>query len=96
MGVSALREREVLAREGLFLVNLFLDKNTGRLVEEPEVLTRGFPFSEDKIADARRRIAEAVTRGNGNLQDDIQQMIKSYLYNETKRRPTVFVTLSRS
>jgi ribonuclease J len=96
VGVNALREREALAREGLFLVNLFLDKNTGRLIEEPEVLTRGFPFSEDQIADARRRIAEAVTRGNGNLQDDIQQMIKSYLFNETKRRPTVFVTLSRS
>ncbi len=96
VGVNARREREALAREGLFLVNLFLDKNTGRLVEEPEVLTRGFPYSEDQICDARRRIAEAVTRGNGNLQDDIQQMIKSYLYNETKRRPTVFVTLSRS
>jgi ribonuclease J len=96
VGVNALREREALAREGLFLVNLFLDKNTGRLIEEPEVLTRGFPLSEDKIADARRRIAEAVTRGNGNLQDDIQQMIKSYLFNETKRRPTVFVTLSHA
>jgi ribonuclease J len=93
---GALREREALAREGLFLVNLFLDKNTGRLIEEPEVLTRGFPYSEEQICDARRRIAEAVTRGNGNLQNDIQQMIKSYLYNETKRRPTVFVTLSRS
>lgn len=96
VGLNALREREALAREGLFLVNLILDKNTGRLIEEPEVLTRGFPYSEDQICDARRRIAEAVTRGNGNLQDDIQQMIKSYLYNETKRRPTVFVTLSRS
>jgi ribonuclease J len=96
VGPNALREREALAREGLFLVNLFLDKNTGRLVEEPEVLTRGFPYSEDQICDARRRIAEAVTRGNGNLQDDIQQMIKSYIYNETRRRPTVLVTLSRS
>jgi ribonuclease J len=96
VGLNALREREALAREGLFLVNLFLDKNTGRLIEEPEVLTRGFPYSEEQVYDARRRIAEAVTRGNGNLQDDIQQMIKSYLYNETKRRPTVFVTLSRS
>jgi ribonuclease J len=96
VGPNALREREALAREGLFLVNLFLDKNTGRLVEEPEVLTRGFPYSEDQICDARRRIADAVTKGNGNLQDDIQQMIKSYLYNETRRRPTVLVTLSRS
>jgi ribonuclease J len=96
VGPNALREREALARDGLFLVNLFLDKDTGRLIEEPEVLTRGFPYSEDQVGDARRRIAEAVTRGNGNLQDDIQQMIKSYLYNETKRRPTVFVTLSRS
>lgn len=99
VGISVMREREALAREGIVVVNLQLDKETGRLREEPEVLTRGFIHPEDSeilLADARRRIVEAVSRGNGNLQEDLQQMLKSFLYNETKRRPTVFVTLSRS
>jgi ribonuclease J len=95
---STLREREKLARDGIVVVNLLLDKNTGRLREDPEVLTRGFVYKEDAealISEARRRIAEAVSRGNGNLQEDLQQMLRTFLYNETRRRPTVFVTMSR-
>lgn len=99
VGPSVVREREALAREGIVLVNLMLDKQTGRLRNEPEVLTRGFVYKEDAEAlmkETRKRIAEAVARGNGNLQDDLQQMLKTFLYNETKRRPTIFVTMSRS
>jgi ribonuclease J len=99
VGPSVMRERESLAREGIVLVNLLLDKKTGRLREEPEVITRGFVYKEDAAAllkETRRRIAEAVARGNGNLQADLEQMLKAFLYNETKRRPTIFVTMSRS
>ncbi len=96
---STMRERENLAREGIFLVNLLLDKETGRLRDEPEVLTRGFVYEQDAdllLKEARRRIAETVSRANGNLQDDLQQMLRTFLYNETRRRPTIFVTMSRS
>jgi ribonuclease J len=94
-----MREREALAREGIFLVNLLLDKKTGRLRDEPEVLTRGFVYEQDAellLKEARKRIAETVNRANGNLQDDLQQMLRTFLYNETRRRPTIFVTMSRS
>jgi ribonuclease J len=47
------------------------------------------------LALARNRIAETINRGNGNLQDDIEQTIKAFFYNETKRRPMVFVTINR-
>jgi ribonuclease J len=96
---SVMREREALARDGIVLVNLLIDKKTGRLREEPEVLTRGFVYKEDAqalLAEARRRISDSVSRGNGNLQDDLQQMLQTFLYNETRRRPTIFVTMSRS
>jgi ribonuclease J len=96
---SNLREREAMAKDGVFVVNLLLDKSTGRLLEEPEVLTRGFALEEscDRLmTDARKRIADAVSRGNGNLQQDVQEMLKTFLFNETHRRPTVFVTLSKT
>jgi ribonuclease J len=96
---SVVREREILARDGIVLVNLLLDKQTGRLRDEPEVLTRGFVHTQDAdklLGKARDKISEAVSRGNGNVQDDLQQMLKTFLYNETKRRPTIFITLSRS
>jgi ribonuclease J len=96
---SVVREREILARDGIVLVNLLLDKQTGRLRDKPEVLTRGFVHTQDAdklLGKARDKISEAVSRGNGNVQDDLQQMLKTFLYNETKRRPTIFITLSRS
>ena len=40
-------------------------------------------------------IREAVRNGNGNLQKDLQQAMKSFLFNRTRRRPMIFVTLSR-
>jgi mRNA degradation ribonuclease J1/J2 len=33
---------------------------------------------------------------NGELQGDLEQAIKSFLFNKTRRRPMVFVTMSRS
>jgi ribonuclease J len=96
---SVVREREALAREGIVMVNLVLDKDSGRLKAEPEILTRGFVYKEDAEAllkEARRRIAEAIIRGNGNLQEDLQQMLRTFLYNETRRRPTILVTMSKS
>jgi ribonuclease J len=99
VGPSVMREREALARDGIVLVNLLVDKQSGRLLDEPEVLTRGFVHTQDAnklLAEARQKISELASRANGNLEDDLQQMLKSFLYNETKRRPTIFVTLSRS
>jgi ribonuclease J len=98
VGPSVVREREALARDGVVVISLILDKNTNRLREDPEIITRGFVYkhsAEDLLSVARRRITEAVARGNGNLVNDIEQTLKAFFYNETKRRPMVFVTLNR-
>jgi len=39
---GVMREREKLARSGIFLIDLNVDKYSGRLLGEPEILTRGF------------------------------------------------------
>ncbi len=98
IGPSVVREREQLARDGIFLIDLLLDKQTGHLREEPEIITRGFVYKHDAndlIAAARKHIARTVQHANGNVQKDVEQTIKSFLYNETGRRPMVFVTISR-
>ena len=98
VGPSVVREREALARDGIVVISLMVEKNSGRLIEEPEIITRGFVYkrdAEDLIAVARNRITETINRGNGNIQDDIEQSIKAFFYNETKRRPMVFVTINR-
>jgi ribonuclease J len=98
VGPSVVREREALARDGIVVISLVLEKNSGRLIEDPEIITRGFVYkrdAKDLLALARNRITDTIKRGNGNVQDDIEQTIKAFFYNETKRRPMVFVTINR-
>lgn len=95
---SVMREREALSRDGIVLVTLIMEQRTGRLMQEPEVITRGFipaGASSDIIASARQRISETLKNSTGDLRSEIEQAVKSFLYNETKRRPMVFVTISR-
>jgi ribonuclease J len=98
VGPSVVRERIALAREGIVVINLIQDKDTGNLREEPEIFSHGFVYKHDAgdiLTLARHRIIEAASRGNGNLQKDIEQVVRSFLYKKTKRRPLVFVTVSR-
>jgi ribonuclease J len=96
IGPSVVRERELLARDGFVLVNLNINQKTYRLTEEPEIITRGFVYTRDAhdlIDNMQKLIKETLQDANGNLQDDLQQALKSYIYNETKRRPMIFVTI---
>jgi ribonuclease J len=96
IGPSVVREREMLARDGFVLINLNMDQKTYRLNDEPEIITRGFVYTRDArnlIDSMQKLIKETVQDANGNLQNDLQQALKSYIYNETKRRPMIFVTM---
>ena len=98
IGPSVVREREALARDGIVLVNLSIDRNTSQLREEPEIITRGFIIIRDAdvlIAGMSKLIRETVRRGNGGLKEDLRNTLMSYIYNETKRRPMIFITTSR-
>ncbi len=98
IGPDVVREREALARDGIVLVNLTLDCSSGGLSEEPEIITRGFIVTRDAdelLAGMVKLACEAVKRGNGNLREDLRHALSSYIYNETKRRPMIFITTSR-
>ena len=97
VSMKVVREREALARDGFVLVNLTVDRLTGRLLDEPEIITRGFVYTQeaqDLLAAIRKRVTKTVKSSSGNLQRDVQQMLRSYLYNETRRRPQIFVSVS--
>ena len=96
---GVMREREKLSRSGIFLVDLNVDKYSGRLLGEPEILTRGFLSPDDAnelLPEVRKRIMDIVNGGGMDAEKDIAGAVKSFLYNETKRRPMVFVTLSKT
>ena len=97
IGPSVMREREALARDGFIFVNLRLDSSSGRLLREPEIITRGFVYlrdSEQLLAETRRHIEKVVTQSNGNLQENMEQILRTFFYDSTKRRPMIFVVVN--
>jgi ribonuclease J len=98
IGPSVVREREALSRDGFILVNLLLERNTLKLRAEPEIITRGFIYTrdgDDILEATRSMVKEYVQRGGEEMQTNLEKSIKSFLYNQTKRRPMIFVTLHK-
>ena len=96
---SIMREREKLARNGIFLIDISVDKLNGKLLHEPEIITRGFVSQEDAgelLPEVRKHIMNVVNDGGWDSEKDIANTVRSYLYEYTKRRPMVLVTLSKS
>ncbi len=96
---GVMREREQLARAGILLIDLNVDKYSGRLLQDPEIITRGFLSPEDAgqlIPEVRQRVMDIVNHNGLDSEKDIASAVKSYLHEQTGRKPMVFVTLSKS
>jgi ribonuclease J len=98
VGDIVLRDRRALATDGMFLVVVTVDKQTGALIGAPEIVTRGFVAGPDDpiIGRAAHYAAEAInnpgdhTTEVGLLKAQIKDSLTRYLYEQTKRRPMVF------
>ncbi len=98
VGDIVLRDRRALARDGMFLIVVTVDKQNGRLVGAPEVVTRGFVAEADEklLAGAAVRIAASIERPGQHLAEaglmkaQIKDGLSNYLYEQTRRRPLVF------
>lgn len=96
---GVMRERSQLARNGIMLIDISIDKLTGRLLQDPEIITRGFVSPEDAqdlIPDVQELVNNLIHEDGFDDEKDIINAVKSYLHQQTKRRPMIFVTLSKS
>jgi ribonuclease J len=96
---DVMRERSQLSRNGIMIIDISVDKLTGRLRHDPEIITRGFVSPEDAeglLPEVQKRVMDVVHEGKLDDEKDIVNAVKSYLHQETKRRPMVFVTLSKA
>ncbi len=96
IGPSVMRDREMLARDGFLLVTVDVDKNTGKVIGEPEIVSRGFIYLRDAdqlLSQVKDLVSETMisTRGmNGRRRERLQENLSRMLFNETKRKPMVF------
>jgi ribonuclease J len=101
IGRAVMQEREILARDGFMLVSVDLDSRTGKLLGEPEIISKGFVFLREAgslLDQVKSAIADVVANtngtGNGKLRSKIEDNISRVLYNETRRRPMVFTIIN--
>ena len=98
VGDIVLRDRRALAKDGMFLVVVTVDRQNGTLVGAPEIVTRGFvsPSDDKLIASSADRVAAALRKEGehfaeaGLLKAQIKDNLSAYLYEQTRRRPLVF------
>jgi len=99
VGDVVLRDRRALASDGMFIVVVTVDKQTGRVVARPEIVTRGFVHANESdpvLSGAVEHIMAAVegpgdrTSEIGLLKSQVKDEVSRYLYEKTRRRPLVF------
>jgi ribonuclease J len=101
IGRQVIRDREKLASDGFFLVDVLVKRDSGELLREPQIISRGFVYlreADELIQQVRAAIRDSLTSSArssaARRQEILEEVIGRLLYNETKRRPMVFVVMS--
>lgn len=94
-----IRDRQMLAQDGIFVIVASIDVAGGKLRKSPDIITRGFIYikeSQDLLKEARFIIKKTVEEGAvGNpinfdlLKDMITDNVSRYLFQETAKKPMV-------
>ena len=95
---STMRDRTLLSQDGVVLLNIELDKNNG-VFKDLEIISRGFiaqDEAQELFAELRKRVVKLTQYPANNLQKEIQSVATSFINEETKRRPVIFVTISKA
>ena len=99
VGNIVLRDRRQLSQDGILIVVVTIDKQTGEVVAGPDIVSRGFVYvreSEKLIDEARDRVREALAACEaenvtewGIIKGNMKDALSSLLWEKTKRRPMI-------
>jgi ribonuclease J len=99
VGQGVLRDRQKLAEEGVVVVVVTVDIQTGKVLVGPEIITRGWvyaPEAEDLLDEACDTVASAVesslakgVRDVEALERDVRRAAGKFVSERTKRRPMI-------
>jgi len=104
VGEIVLRDRQMLAKDGMFVIVAVVDRQTGRVKGSPDIISRGFVYlreSKDLLRDTRRKVIDIVNKTAGSsgavnwvyVKDEIRNKVGQFLYTKTQRRPMILPVL---
>ncbi len=98
IGGVVLRDRRMLSRDGMVVVIIALNRQTGKLIGRPDIVSRGFVDtreSKDMLEESRTLIARTLDHGPnrpadwGYINAKIRDVLHKFYYEQTKRRPMI-------
>ena len=100
VGSIVLRDRRMLADEGLVVAVASIDEKTGELLAGPDLITRGFVYvreSEELLSEAQQQCRAALEhalagtgrRDWGNLKQMVKDQLGAFIFQKTRRRPMI-------
>ena len=99
VGNIVLRDRKHLSQDGLMVVVVTMDRETGLVIAGPDIISRGFVYvreAESLMDDARAVVSEALLKceerhitGWSYIKGLIKETLKNYLWQRTKRSPMI-------
>jgi ribonuclease J len=100
VGEVVLRDRQMLSKDGMFVIIAVVDRQTGMVKGSPDVISRGFIYlreSKDLLRETRKRVINIVNRAAGSggavnwiyIKDEIRNKIGAFFFEKTKRRPMI-------
>ncbi len=104
LGVSdethiVLRDRQVLAEDGMVVVIVTIDSKTGQLVQNPDIISRGFIFLKENrqlIEDLRHKVKKLIVDSDplswadtNYIKNKIRNYVGQFLFTKTEKRPMI-------
>ncbi len=99
VGNIVLRDRKHLSQDGLMVVVVTMEKDSGMIMAGPDIISRGFVYvreAEDLMEEAKAVVMEALMKceerhitGWSYIKGLIKDTLKNYLWQRTKRSPMI-------
>ena len=100
IGEVVLRDRQVMAKDGMVVVIMTVDRRTGKIVNSLDIISRGFVYmkgAEDLIREVKHEIRKVVETQNHKphepnwayLRNQIRDQVGEFLFQRTERRPMI-------
>ena len=99
VGSVVLRDRQHLSQDGLIVIVMSMDGQTGEFVSGPDVISRGFVYvreSENLMEDVKSFIKEEIDsmverhiRDWSTIKSTLKDDVRDFIFNKTKRNPMI-------
>mgnify|MGYP000108330203 CR=1 FL=1 len=96
VGNIVLRDRRLLSQDGLVVIIITIEKETGAIIAEPDIISRGFVYvrESEQLIDQMRKVAvTALSKYDGKewatIKMVVKDALKEYLYTNVKRNPMI-------